>query len=432
MRPKTKIQIAVYNLSKELPKLTESQKDYAVSKFFLKLSYSTKNKAFCLECGSDIDINSVNRKRVTCLNCHHKLKVQYTRKIKESTGSFFFAVASLVKNELYDFQVVRTFEMKRYYRKGEEASLYCSEVCQNWYNIDGKEVTISKLIGGFNGSYQGDLEIRDTRGYKDYSSTPDLYCPTSKFRDEYVKKGINHKMINVSLKTAVTESSYPQMETLLKIGYHEVFASWRYYTVIKYWDSLKICFRNKYKIKKPSIYKDLLDALQYLNKDMRNAHYVCPKNLKKAHDYYIQKMNEVKIGKTIAQNMKKAKEANPKYIIEKSKFFELEFSNGPIKIVPLKSVPEFLAEGEFLNHCVFRSSYYADKDSLILSARIKNKPIETIEVSLKDFKVLQCYGKNNKKSKHHEEILKLINGNIPKIKQIINKSVPKIKKLESA
>lgn len=129
-------------------------------------------------------------------------------------------------------------------------------------------------------------------------------------------------------------------------------------------------------------------------------------------------MNEAKIGKTIAQNMKKAQEANPKYLQEKEKFFNLEIKKGQIKIVPLKSVPEFLAEGEYLNHCVFRSSYYARKDSLILSARIKNKPVETIEVSLKDFKIEQCYGKNNKPSKHHNEIKSIVKSYIPQIQQL--------------
>lgn len=420
MRPKTKIQVAVYNLSKNLPKLTKDQKYYITSKLFEKRCFATKNKAFCLECGNDIDVNTISRKRVVCPHCQSKLKVELTRKIKESTGSYFFAVASLVKNEMYDFQLVRTFEIRRYYRKGEKASLYSSEVCQNWYNVDGKEVTISRLIGGFYGSYQGDLEIRDTRGYKDYSTTPDIYCPTSEFRPEYVKKGISHKMTGIRLKMAVNEVQTPHMETLIKAGYIEVFSSWKYYQVAQYWDTLKICFRNKYKIKKPSIYKDLLDALRYLNKDLKNAHYVCPKNLHKAHDYYIQKKAEVEIGKTIAANMKKANAANPNYIKEKAKFFELEIVKGPIKIVPLKSVPEFLAEGEFLNHCVFRSNYFEKKYSLILSARIKNKPVETIEVSLKDFKVVQCYGHSNKESKHHDEILNLINKNIPKIKQLVS------------
>jgi ABC-type ATPase with predicted acetyltransferase domain len=119
MRPKTKIQVAVYNLSNNLPKLTKDQENYITSKLFEKRCFATKNRAFCLECGNDIDVNTINRKRVVCPYCQNKLKVEFTRKIKDSTGSYIFAVASLVKNELYDFQLVRNFEIRRHYRKGE-------------------------------------------------------------------------------------------------------------------------------------------------------------------------------------------------------------------------------------------------------------------------------------------------------------------------
>jgi hypothetical protein len=416
MRPRTKFQKDVWELHLTLPKISENQESYAGEKLFSKLCFATKSKAFCLECGNDIDVSKIVRKRVTCTHCKSKLRVEFTRKTTESDGPYYFAVASLVKNEKYDFQVVRNFEVRKHYRKGEKARLYFSEVCQKWKNIDRKELFISKLINGYYGSHQGELEIRDS--YKNYNVFPDIYCPTSVFRSEYVKKGITYKMTNMELDSAVNEIHSSQMETLLKAGYFDVFSSWKYYQVSKFWTALKICIRNKYAIKKPKIYLDMLEALHYLNKDLHNSHYVCPKNLKKAHDYYIQKMNEAKIGKTIAQNLKKAQEANPKYLEEKGKFFDLEIAKGPIKIIPLKSVPEFLAEGEYLNHCVFRSSYYSKKESLILSARIKNQPVETIEISLEDFQVKQCYGKNNKPSKYHKEIINIVKSNIPKIQQI--------------
>ena len=76
MRPKTKIQVAVYNLSNNLPKLTKDQENYITSKLFEKRCFATKNKAFCLECGSDINVNTISRKRVVCPHCKNKLKVE--------------------------------------------------------------------------------------------------------------------------------------------------------------------------------------------------------------------------------------------------------------------------------------------------------------------------------------------------------------------
>ena len=48
----------------------------------------------------------------------------------------------------------------------------------------------------------------------------------------------------------------------------------------------------------------------------------------------------------------------------------------------LESVQEYLEEGKALHHCVFTNEYYLKEQSLILSARIDGKRIETIEVSL--------------------------------------------------
>jgi len=50
-----------------------------------------------------------------------------------------------------------------------------------------------------------------------------------------------------------------------------------------------------------------------------------------------------------------------------------------------------------------------------MSARIDNKPIETIEFSLSDMSVIQARGQNNKASKYHSAILSLIQKNIPQI-----------------
>mgnify|MGYP000296788918 FL=1 len=49
-----------------------------------------------------------------------------------------------------------------------------------------------------------------------------------------------------------------------------------------------------------------------------------------------------------------------------------------------------------MHHCVFTNEYYLKADSLILSATIDGKRIETIEVSLKRMEVVQSRGVCNK------------------------------------
>ncbi len=66
-------------------------------------------------------------------------------------------------------------------------------------------------------------------------------------------------------------------------------------------------------------------------------------------------------------------------------------------------------------HCV--SGYHSKVDSLILSACIDGKRIETIEVSLSQLKVIQSRGVCNRNTKYHNRIVHLVNQNIPLIEQ---------------
>lgn len=423
MKPKTKIQIAVSRAAKLLPGLSKEQIQYACDDFFIKKAYCTKNAGFCLECGEDIDVSQIVRKRVTCENCGEKLRIVQTRKRKDFDGNYYFAVAQLMHYDNYDFQVVRVFQFIKFFRKGFKHDLRIHEVTQNWYEASGKHVIYSCLINGFNGSYcLGEMEIRNygNRGWytKNYDITPDLYCFKSQFRPEYLQKGISHKLRYMTLNGAINKVVESKAETLMKAGYYEILANWNYASIYNFWPALKICMRNKYKIKDPSIYLDLLKALQYLNKDIHNSHFVCPKNMRAAHDFYIDKVDKIKYGKELANHLKKADKENPKFIKQKSNFFGLELQKGRIKISPLRSVYEFLNEGEVLKHCVFKGEYYNRKDSLILSARINNKPVETIEISLRDYKISQAYGYKNKPSKHHNQIVSLVDNNMDKIRKI--------------
>ena len=67
--------------------------------------------------------------------------------------------------------------------------------------------------------------------------------------------------------------------------------------------------------------------------------------------------------------------------------------------------------------CVFSSSYYLKKNTLVLSARIGDTIIETVEVSLDTFEVVQCHGKYNKDTEYHDRIINLVNSNARLIKE---------------
>lgn len=72
-----------------------------------------------------------------------------------------------------------------------------------------------------------------------------------------------------------------------------------------------------------------------------------------------------------------------------------------------------------MHHCVFSNSYYLKENSLILSATIEGKRIETIEVSLKTLKVVQSRGVCNKNTEYHEQIINLVNQNMGMIQKCL-------------
>ena len=66
-------------------------------------------------------------------------------------------------------------------------------------------------------------------------------------------------------------------------------------------------------------------------------------------------------------------------------------------------------EGAELHHCLFSNEYYLKENSLILSATIEDKRIETIEVSLDTLQVIQSRGVCNQNSPYHDQIVSLVN-----------------------
>lgn len=201
--------------------------------------------------------------------------------------------------------------------------------------------------------------------------------------------------------------------------------------IYRYWNSIKICIRQKYMVKDAITYLDYLDLLSYFKKDLLNSFYVCPGNLKKQHDTLVAKkaviLERERIERLARDTERQRLDAIDKrkqlaklrkdYPLLKGKFFDLVFTSGDLNITVLKSVKEFEQEGKAHNHCVFTNEYYAKADSLIFSAKINGVRIETVEVSLKEFRILQSRGLGNRDTEHHKAIIDLVNKNMHLIKR---------------
>ena len=185
----------------------------------------------------------------------------------------------------------------------------------------------------------------------------------------------------------------------------------------QYWATYKITLRKHYDIIDIALWCDYVDMLKRLGKDIHSPKYVCPENLQEAHDTAQRKLQTKQDKEAEARRRQQAIENEERFQELKAPFFGITFTDAVIQVKVLESVQEYLEEGKALHHCVFTNEYYLKKQSLILSARIDGKRIETIEVSLETMKVIQCRGLQNKNTEYHEQIVNLVNANCKLIKQ---------------
>src|SRR5690606_26645566 len=108
--------------------------------------------------------------------------------------------------------------------------------------------------------------------------------------------------------------------------------------------------------------------LRYFNKDLHNLKYVCPSNMKKEHDRLVSKKRRIQQARDLQLKKERALNDEQEFIRIKGKFFGLLFKEGNITIKVLKSVQEFVQEGDKLKHCLFANNYHKKKDSLIFTA----------------------------------------------------------------
>ena len=425
MRPRTKLQRQVIDYSQHLNDINKEMLEWAKVDCLEHKGFATKTRVICMDCGNSFSPELVSRKKAVCPHCGAKLKIENTRKRKDKQ-SMYIAKAEICG----EFQVIRNFELCAYYAGGRESIYYVNEVLQHWIKEDGTREVVAR---GYNigcTAWCGDLEIRKKQheGYYYYGDRDvdhDRYHPGSVFRSQYSRYGIDHNLQGLSFLQALKIlPNNPKAETLLKAKCYELLSSSgaRGGRIEKYWPSIKICLRNKYRIKDASMWFDYLQLLERYGKDLRNAFYVCPKNLKKAHDCYVAKKKRDDEKERKQRDMQKLlalKKAAEDYVKDKSVFFDLKISDGTIVIVPLKSVEEFKEEGDRMHHCVFTNEYFKKKDCLILSARIEKKPIETIEINLNTLKIVQSRAVCNGVSEHHDRIIQLVKKNINLIRQRI-------------
>ena len=428
MKPRTKIQKQVIEMANALPPATTAQREWAFSHLFKPVAkYYKKGEVWCLNCGhiepwgkeSELAV-SLGCCEYTCPHCGAKLTMEHWKGSAVKNEEMFWLV---IPTTYKGWQVMRTYEVERRNRRGKRTERTMREIFQRWISSDGKEVIASKAYSRtwyyLKWYYDSPFEIKRHNGC-DYSYSGDLFdlagvwvYPHTSVSATLKRNGWSNQLFHQkrvdpadAMRLLLTSSD---AETAVKTGQVSVF---RYMALhgdkeFKHRKSLNICNRNGYIIEDAQMWVDYINMLVEMDKDIHNAHYVCPADLKKAHDKAMKKVEKVR-----------AIRRNAAYVEAHKKYLGLTIVGGGITIRPLQSVEEFFDEGKKMHHCV--AGYYTYDDSLILTARDEqNKRLETIELSLKTFKVVQCHGKFNKNTKRHQQILDLIKKNIRKIRQAV-------------
>lgn len=424
-------------LSKKLRPITDNQKKWAFRHCFEHYAYRLpKGKTSCMECGHEWQLTE-EVTNVSCPHCGTPLKVEGTRKRTNKQIEYFCKVTA-VKG----YQVMRFFFMEAYGCKGKPTVYECKEAVQQWLDENGKTVTVALQRGlcyKYNDIWKegSKLEIRPNKDM--YDIYPAAIYPRKKVIPVLKRNGFKgdfHDCDPTSLFRALITDR--KAETLIKSGQYKMLRRHIYhpYAVSRKWHAIKICIRNGYMIDNAAMWCDHLDLLDYLGKDTHNPKFICPTDLNAEHDRLIEMRNkqwerqrrererqrEAERREAQRKQMAQKKKHQRIYQRQKSKFFDLVISDGFIVVKVLKSVNEFYEEGKEMHHCVFANEYYLKHDSLVLSATIDGKRIETVEVSLKSFTVEQCSGAYNSNTEYHDRIVNLVDNNMNLIRHRMNKA----------
>ena len=316
-------------------------------------------------------------------------------------------------------QIQRVFLLKVSFRKGQAFSFSNDEVCRLWLDSTGKNSAVTsrkRTMRSFVDTFDWSSKI-ELRSFSDTIEviSDNCFYPRIKLIPELKRNGMS----------AIFKYSHPffLMKLILANSKIETIAkskdmqALQYFVrhpdrIDKYWCSYKISKRQGYIPNDYGMWCDLIRMLEKLGKDIRSTKFICPADLKAEHDRLSDKIHAIEDAKRKRAELVRAKKDEEAFYKDKSPYFNIVISDDDLEITVLDSISAYFEEGSKMHHCVFSAGYYKTKDSIILSARdYDGQRLETVEFSLTQNKVVQCYGKYNKLTPMHDRIINLVNSN---------------------
>ena len=414
MKPRNKKQQHIVELSGRLRPLTTPQMQWALNSTINHYGYRLKSgMCTCMKCGHEW-LETRNGTHL-CPECGTIIEIKDTKERVIRDKSYFNVITTME-----DYQVVRMFLMIVEMRKGMKAKPAYLEIGSYWIDPAGNTtvVGLQRTLGHYVDSFAfgSPLEIRRDNAAFQYISDEWVY-PRIKVIDVIKRNGFKGSCHHINPVTLFQELlTNPKAETLMKANEIELL---RYLCarptnkadIDNYWNTMKIAMRNGYKVRDSQMWMDYIKMLECCGKDILSPKYICPANLKEAHDEYVEKVNRQRRKERMDKERQQAIKDRTEFEELKSRYFGLSMTDGEIEIHSIDSIDAYYEIGERNHICCGTAKYFLKEKTLTLTAYIGDKQIATIEISLDDYQIIQCRAFANKVCKYTEQIAGIINAN---------------------
>ncbi len=405
------------SLASSIDALTPAQREWGLSHvirhYCLHRTKTARNT--CSECGFVWYADKPRR----CPNCGAELTVlENSRRRKFSEYGYYGIV-----QRMQEFSVIRIIYVQdtKWLGSKERETIY-AEILQHWVDDAGHDTIRALCIAMFPYyrrcpfSLGSDLSLKRDGTYRNmfYHIIPDGFYPKMTYSKLLRRNGFRrsfHGMCPEDVFSSLLADN--RFETLWKTrryGWAGRYLAYDRNRIAKYWKAVLKCpARAK---DETALWLDYFDLLEYFGKPV-SVSGLDRKSIRQEHDRLMERKRREEERRHL-EEMKLREKEKLAVLESKAKYFGITFGNDRIFVIVLKTIEDYMHEGDSQKHCVYTNSYYGKKDSLVLSARMRDKPdkpVETVEISLSDGSILQCFGKCNQYTEYHREILDLVNAN---------------------
>lgn len=336
------------------------------------------------------------------------------------------------------------WQVLRWYYKSRKRRFECMQI---WLNETSEVVMAKRRFMRYDGWIESDpMMPKKFHKYAGYSYLGDMrYCPASECKIRSLLPILKRNGLKTTtrgfyspyaLVTSLLRN--PRIETLWKLHQFDLvnYFYWSNILSDEVWQAIRIALRHGYRFTsydQVNDWHDMINMMQRSGSDIHNPQLICPADLKAAHDHWMHiehRLQELRLDERIKQNVA---DYEPFFKATREQFLDMMITDGEIVIKAIPTAQAIIDEGKAMHHCV--GGYYNRTASLILSATIAGQRIETIEVNLNNYTLVQSRGLQNKSTKYHDRIVEMMEANLDIIrvldvnhKRIERKTLNQLKK----